>query len=396
MNVLIVASKFPPEYSGPGVRMPRLYKEIGDRIGLKTLSVLCSGIEYVQSEEYIHEGIPVRRCVASYIRKRKFPFNFLNKQLLELAATVAENIKGVIALATRPRPDYIHILGTSGLTAAALFWARLNSIPVLQELVTAKATPCQRFLLLGKACPPRKSVIITMQNEAKKRCEQAGYAEQIWHRPNPFNEMNFHPVTQEEKSALRRSISQFADNDIVLCSVAKIIPQKNQIFLIDVLKELDDKFKLIIAGPAVSDGPLYERDKAYMDAMRLKIKEHGLENRVHIHTGYVESHIYMKASDIYMLPAYDEGFGTPMMESVACSVPVVANGNEPAFAEWLINGQNGYLPPPDPKAWARACGEASSASMEKKREEARKIVNLAGQTHIYSQYIDKINGLTRS
>lgn len=395
MNILIIASKFPPEYSGPGVRVPRLYKEIGPQIGLKGLSVLCGGIEHTKIETYEHEGIPVKRTTASYIRQKKFPFGFLGHTLTEILATVFENVMGLIELARAPRPDYMHILGTSGLTSAALVWARLKKIPVLQELVTAKASPCQRFLLFAKACPPEKCVIVSMREDVRDRCLKAGYTTQIWHRPNPFNESMFFPLPPDEKARLRHAIMPFSDEDIVLCSVAKIIPQKNQIFLIDVLKELNQTFKLVIAGPKVLDGPFFARDQAYLAATYEKIKAYGLEDRVHIWADYVESHLYMKACDVYMLPAYDEGFGTPMMEAIACAVPVVANAAETAFSEWLEEGQNGYLRPLDPLKWAHACQEAAWAPMEKKLAEARKIVNLAGQKRIYDQYIEKINHLTR-
>jgi len=396
MNILIVASKFPPEYSGPGVRIPRLYKAIANDIGATNITVLCGSIEYPENKTYDHEGLRITRIVPSYIRSRKFPFNLLPKPLFEIIAYFADNIVALAELSKYKSIDLVHILGTSGVTASALDWANRHNIPVFQELVTAKASPCQRFLLFGRACPPLNSVIVTMRNDVHDRAAKAGYLDQIWHRPNPFNQEIFFPVSPDEKQSLRKQICPFGENDIVLCSVAKIIPQKNQIFLLDVLKQLDERYKLVIAGPKVEQGPLYERDRAYLDSIRSKIAALGLQSRVHLVTDYVESHIYMKASDLYMLPAYDEGFGTPMMEAIACGVPVVANADESCFAEWLEDGQNGYLRPLKPADWAEACRQAAAISPEKKLEEAKKIVNLAGQPPIYSRYIEKIRSLTRT
>lgn len=396
MNILIVASKFPPEYSGPGVRIPRLYKAIANDIATTDIRVLCGSIEYPENKTYEHEGLKVTRVVPEWIRRRKFPFNFLSRGLFDIIAYFADNIVALCALKNFKSVGMVHILGTSGVTAAALFWAKRNNIPVFQELVTAKASPCQRFLLLGKACPPENSVIVTMRNDVRARCEKAGYAAQIWHRPNPFNQEMFFPVSTEEKQELRGRLTPFGPDDIVLSSVAKIIPQKNQIFLLDVLKELDDQFKLIIAGPKVEQGPLYERDRAYLQCIKDRIGSRGLGSRVHLVTDYVESHIYMKASDLYMLPAYDEGFGTPMMEAIACGVPVIANADESCFAEWLEDGENGYLRPLNPADWAAACRFGAGVPTEKRLEEAKKIVNLAGQPPIYNRYIEKIRFLTRT
>lgn len=396
MNILIVASKFPPEYSGPGVRIPRLYKAIASDIAATDIRVLCGSIEYPENKTYEYEGLKVTRVVPSWIRRRKLPFNLLPRGLFDIIAYFADNIVALWTLKNFKSVDMVHVLGTSGVTAAALFWAKQNNIPVFQELVTAKASPCQRFLLFGKACPPENSVIVTMRNDVRARCEKAGYAKQIWHRPNPFNQDMFFPVSPEEKQALRKRLTPFGPDDIVLSSVAKIIPQKNQIFLLDVLKELDGRFKLIIAGPKVEQGPLYERDRTYLESIRAKITALGLQCRVHMVTDYVESHIYMKASDLYMLPAYDEGFGTPMMEAIACGVPVVANADEACFAEWLDDGKNGYLRPLNPKDWAEACLLGADVPAEKRLEEAKKIVNLAGQPPIYNRYIEKIRFLTRT
>ncbi len=396
MKILIVASKFPPEYSGPGVRIPRLYKAIANDIAAKDISVLCGSIEYPENKIYEHEGLKVTRVVPSWIRRRKFPFNIIPRGLFDIIAYFADNIVALRALKNFKSVDMVHILGTSGVTAAALLWAKQNNIPVFQELVTAKASPCQRFFLFWKTCPPENSVIVTMRNDVRARCEKAGYAAQIWHRPNPFNQEMFFPVSPVEKMELRCRLTPFGPDDIVLSSIAKIIPQKNQIFLLAVLEQLDDRFKLVIAGPKVEQGPLYERDRAYLQSIRDRIASLGLQSRVHLITDYVESHVYMKASDLYMLPAYDEGFGTPMMEAIACGVPVIANADEACFAEWLEDGENGYLRSLKVKDWAEACRRGAGVGPEKGLEEAKKIVNLAGQPPIYNQYIEKIRFLTRT
>ena len=396
MNILIVASKLPPEYSGPGVRIPRLYKSIRNDIGLKKLSALCGSTEFSESKIYDLEGIAVTRVVPSCMRRAKFLFKFLPKSIYEIFTYLEDNIIGLLALRQYKDIDMVHILGTSGITAAALFWAKHKKIPVFQELVTAKASPCQRLFLFGSTAPLQKSVIVTMRNDVRDRAKKLGYKNQIWHRPNPFNQDIFHPVSESEKSSLRKALTPFKDGDIILCSIAKIIPQKNQIFLMDVLSLLEPRYKLLIAGPKVEQGPLFERDNEYLNAVKKKIQDYGLHDRVHLYTNYVESHQYMKACDHYMLPAYDEGFGTPMMEAIACGLPVIANKDEFSFAEWLNDGENGYLSALTPHDWAQACLKAEAMPLEKRLDEAKNIVNLAGQALIYKGYIEKIHSLTRT
>ena len=51
--------------------------------------------------------------------------------------------------------------------------------------------------------------------------------------------------------------------------------------------------------------------------------------------------------------------GTPLLESIAAGVPVVANAGESAFREHIIDSENGYLSELDPAAWAKAIVKAS-------------------------------------
>ena len=65
MNILVVMSKFPPEYSGPGVRISNLYKDIYPN---QTIDVLCNGIEYTDNENYKYENFNVHRRTANFLR----------------------------------------------------------------------------------------------------------------------------------------------------------------------------------------------------------------------------------------------------------------------------------------------------------------------------------------
>ncbi len=390
MKALIVISKFPPEYSGPGVRLPKLYGAIAGELGITRSDVLCNGVEYTENADYPYKQFHVHRRVCGYIRNRRFPFGFLPKALFDFIIHGAETIQGLWHLLFF-KADYLHILGTSGITTAALIKARLFNIPVLMELVTAKAEPAQKFLGL-KIKPPRNCTIIAMSKNAVEKCEQAGFSAQAWYRPNPIDENIFYPDFAQ-RNDLRAKLTPFLPEDTVISTVAKIIPQKNQIFLLDALRLLPDNFKLVIAGPRVESGPFYERDRAYADRIQDGIKSYGLESRVYFFPQYVDSISYMRASDIYALPAYDEGFGTPMLEATACGLAVIANRGEASFREWVLDGQNGFTAPLDAESWKKCLLKASAFTEEQKLRESAKVRSLAGQKAIYQAYADKIKKL---
>lgn len=386
MNVLIVASKFPPEYTGPGVRIPRLYDSIGEAIGLERKYVYCNGMEHIKADDYEYKGFQVKRRTVSWPRNLPKVGTALTHYL--------ETVQAMETLQKYKTVDLVHILGNSGATAAALAFARARKIPVLMELVTAEATPLQRFNLFRKIGPPKKSVIIALTQKAAEKCARLGFSKaQIWQRPNPIDENIFKPEPNS-RAQLRKKFMPFDKNDIVISSVAKIMPQKNQLFLIEVLRRLPENFKLFIGGPLVREGPLYARDKAYLDQIYNNIAQYNLASRVHIVTDFVKAPVIMKASDIYALPAWNEGFGTPMIEAIACGLPAVANEGEAAFREWIVPGENGFLCSlDDPQGWAGAFEQAAVLPPEKRLANAALMHQKAGQNVIFKDYVRRIESL---
>lgn len=380
MNVLIVGSKFPPEYSGPGVRMPRLYKAIRDDLNIGTVNVLCNSTEFQSDADYGFDGFQVRRRVA-----RSSCLTRINTVRYTL-----ETLEALRELKKFKDIDYIHVLGHSGATAAALHWARRNNIPVLMELVTELAAPAQNFLVLGRVTPPPNGVIVALTTASSRRCEDFGFRQNVWLRPNPVDETVYFPEP-ERKLFYRQKICPFGESDIVISCVAKLMPQKNQIFLVETLRHLPDQFKLIIAGPLVTDGPLAARDKKYADDIKAAVSRNGLQNRVHLVASYVDSAPVMKASDVYAMPAWNEGFGTPMIESLFCAVPVVANAGESCFREYIRESENGFLRPIDsPENWAEAIEKAVRLPLSQRLAQSNAIQALASQSRIYDEYKRRI------
>ena len=81
---------------------------------------------------------------------------------------------------------------------------------------------------------------------------------------------------------------------------------------------LRDEYKLVLAG---------KEDERYSDGVRRLIKKYSIENNV-VFTGYVDEselpYIYSAAS-VYVQPSFYEGFGMPVLEAMACGVPVVSS-----------------------------------------------------------------------
>ncbi len=388
-KILIVASKFPPEYSGPGVRIPKLYDKISKEINISNIYVYCNSAEFSKNKNYLYKSYPVRRRVVAFVKSKTNRFSRTIHHLFETIQALWE-----LKFYNNKNINMVHIIGHSGGTAAAIYWAKIHKIPVMMELVNADSVPLQRFLLVRMLKPFPPFVIVAISNTIKEKAIKLGIERKnIWCRPNPVDESAFFPDL-ENKNSYRESLGLFKAEDIVMLSIAKFIPRKNQIFLLDIVAQLPEKYKLILAGPIIQDGFLQGRDIFYIDEIKNKIKDLKLSDRVILITNYVDSAKYLKASDLYLLPGVKEGLGTPMLESIASSVPVIASA-EPAFKEWITDGINGYICDFNIETWVNNIKKAMLISKKQKLEQAHDIIQKCGHTHINKNYIKWIKKITK-
>lgn len=105
---------------------------------------------------------------------------------------------------------------------------------------------------------------------------------------------------------------------------------------IQLLKEKTKrKFRWVILG----DG--YERRRYEEMAKGL-----GLEENVEFKgiVSHKEVYAYLRESDLFVLPSYEEAFGIVYLEAMSCGIPVVGTEGE-GISDLIENGKNGYLVP---------------------------------------------------
>ena len=395
MNILLVSSKYMPEYSGAGFRAHNLYKRLTSANPDIRLTVVCGSETENDCRKYVHDGVNVDRIAC-----KRYPV--LDPQLVRPWHNLcnfrhenAETRKFLTGL--RFKPGLIHVFGQNYVTTTAIDFAIRNKIPLMIELVTDLKNPFQyvpfplKYFL--KTRPVDNFTFICISEKLKALCLSNGIRdENIWCRPNPVDEMKFKPVPAEKKCELRRKLTKFADNDKVICYIAKYRPSKNHQFLIEVMKHLPDVFKLFIKGPLVKDGPLAGRDNRYFNEAKELVGRLDLSSRIQVEEGFCENvGEYYQMSDIYAFPSESEGLGTPILESVACGLPVVSNRITGVTDVWIKDGKNGYLSDLEPASFAKKIILASELSGQNMRMESEKILKVAGTEVIDSAYADLIN-----
>ena len=93
------------------------------------------------------------------------------------------------------------------------------------------------------------------------------------------------------------------------------------------------------------------------------------------------------------MPQHSEGLGTPMLEAMACGLPVVANEGEPAFVEWVKDGENGYVCGMDVEVWAETLVKALQIPNEKLAEASCFIRRVASTAMCDDRYRKLIEAL---
>lgn len=399
-NLLLVISKFPPEYSGPGVRIPRLYQWLKTCKSPYKFQVLCNGLEQTKDQHYTYHDMHIHRIGSDWTRRFLKTLLLVPTALIHSIAYQVEFLKTFLTLffkSSYKNIDLVHIAGHSGGTAAALCWAKIKNKPVLMELVTANAPHRQKFFYLFKTPEIKQLKVVALTEDMRQKCLKAGLEDnKIWCRPNPINENKFKIASKAKKKSLRSELTPFGTEDIVLVSVAKMMPQKNQFLILKALTHLPQNFVALIAGPLITDGLLYARDRFYVNEMEDFIVSNGLNDRVHRVYDLVAADEYIKAGDLYMMPAWNEGFGTPMIEAMACGLPVIANKDEPAFQEWIIDGKNGALCDINlPQDWAMRIKSMSALSDAERQKISFDILNIASQTNVFGNYEEILEYLLR-
>ncbi|MCH7625017.1 MAG: glycosyltransferase, partial [Chloroflexi bacterium] len=316
------------------------------------------------------------------------------------SAVTSNNLARVKALLKDRQFDLIHVFGYSPSTVAAIRWARRLDVPLLLELVNAVSSPYQylpgtrRFSAYDLNS---QSVIVAISRELGQVSERAGLTGNIWVRPNPIDTGRFKPFSADARVAARKELFGFGPESRTVVYVAKFLERKNHSFLIDVLARLPKNYNMVLAGPPLPDiHSVPGLTLAQIPSLARKAAELGVSDRLVVRPGFVDFAEYLKAADLTCFPSVREGMGTPLLESLAAGVPVVANNGESSFREHIVNGENGYLEPLDPDAWGQAVVKAAELSAEKREKFAVDISERYSTDRIDASYYKLMTALAGS
>lgn len=125
------------------------------------------------------------------------------------------------------------------------------------------------------------------------------------------------------------------DDSILICTVARLHPQKGIPFVIKAINTVVKK-GLKATAVVVGDGPLRNEIEALIRAVNAPVVLAGFQKDVFP---------FIRAADIFILPSLWEGFGLSIIEAMSFSKPVIAS-SVGGISEIVEDGGSGILCPP--------------------------------------------------
>ena len=155
---------------------------------------------------------------------------------------------------------------------------------------------------------------------------------------------NFHRNFSHQ--ALQEVRNKYQLPEHFLLNVGTVEPRKNVLHVVKAMKEMGDTstIPLVIVG----------RHTAYTRVIQNYLKENGMELRVHFipKANFADLPAIYQLSKAFVYPSVFEGFGIPLVEAIACGVPVITSTGS-CFSE--AAGPNSlYVDPQDVKGMAAA------------------------------------------
>lgn len=132
--------------------------------------------------------------------------------------------------------------------------------------------------------------------------------------------------------------------------VCRIEPHKQQHLLVEAMRYTKSPVKLGLYGVAGSE--------ATEKNLRELIEKHKLKNKVKYNNQWIsektKQKIFSQCLATAYLPLDEDSYGYPSLEASHCSKPILTTTNSGGVLELVVDGYNGYVVPPEPRALAAA------------------------------------------
>ena len=156
-----------------------------------------------------------------------------------------------------------------------------------------------------------------------------------------FSEFEYSKINREEV----RSKLGFEEK-IVLGTVGRLSKEKNQVFMIEILKrliEMSENYRLVIVGEGNEINNLLN-----------KIKEYNLQEYIVLYGSSSSPGKLLSAIDVFLLSSHREGFGLSAIEAQISGIPTLVSNN---ISNEVAISDNIYFLNLDLMLWVKSISE---------------------------------------
>ena len=149
--------------------------------------------------------------------------------------------------------------------------------------------------------------------------------------PNAVDTRRFNPDARLSKRESRRKSFGYSDEDFVLLLIGNDWKKKGLDTLLRALPLLKDvPVHLLVVG---SDDP---------NLYKMELDETGFRDRVRFEGRSSDVVAFYAAADLYVGPSLEDAFGLPILEAMACGLPVIASA-QAGVSEFIHDGETGSV-----------------------------------------------------
>ena len=149
--------------------------------------------------------------------------------------------------------------------------------------------------------------------------------------PNAVDTLRFSETTRKARRAASRQAHHFGENEFVLLLIGNDWKNKGLGALLRACALLTDlPLRLLVVG---SDDPIF---------FRPDIEQLRMQDRLRFEAPSSDVLVFYAVADLYVGPSLEDSFGLPILEAMACGLPVIASAHAGA-SEMIHDGETGFI-----------------------------------------------------